>query len=191
LASGKKGARRHRAWIVFEDESGFSLTPPVRQTWAPRGCTPVLRHRFNWKRVSAAAAVCYRWDGQRARLYFHTRSGAYNDNALIDFVGELRCHFRGDRVVLLWDGLASHWSRAMRAFLDTQRSWLAVERMPAYAPELNPVEGVWSNLKGGPLANRAEETIEATMRIAEGGIRAVRRDQQLLFGFLAQTGLSL
>ena len=99
MASHKKGARRRRAWIVFEDESGFSLTPPLRQTWAPRGRTPVVHHRFNWKRVSAASAICYRWDGRRARLYFQTQPGAYNDATLVEFLKELRRHFRGDKVV--------------------------------------------------------------------------------------------
>jgi hypothetical protein len=75
----RKGALRERRWIVFEDESGFSLTPPLRQTWAPRGRTPVVHHRFNWKRVSATSALCYLWDGERARLYFQTHPGTYND----------------------------------------------------------------------------------------------------------------
>jgi DDE superfamily endonuclease len=141
--------------------------------------------------VSAASALCYRWDGRRARLYFHTHPGAYRDHSLIDFIRELRPHFRDEQVVLLWDGLGSHWSRTMQAFLVTQRSWLTVERMPAYAPELNPVEGVWSNLKGGPLANRDDDTIEGTVAVATEGIRQVRSDQRLLFGFLAQTGLTL
>jgi transposase len=113
------------------------------------------------------------------------------DHSLIEFICELRPHFRGQQVVLLWDGLGSHRSRVMQAFLATQRSWLTAERMPAYAPELNPVEGVWSNLKGGPLANRDYDTIEATVEVAGEGVRKVRRDQRLLFGFLAQTGLSL
>ena len=68
VAADKKSVCRKRAWIVFEDESGASLTPVVRRTWAPRGQTPVLRHPFNWKRISMAAALAYRWDGKRARL---------------------------------------------------------------------------------------------------------------------------
>jgi hypothetical protein len=151
----------------------------------------VVRHRFNWKRVSAASALCYRWDGGRARLYFHTHPGAYRDHSLIEFIRELRPHFRGEQVVLLWNGLNSHWSQVMQAFLATQRSWLTVERMPAYAPELNPVEGVWSNLKGGPLANRDDDSIDAAVEVAGQGVRKLRRDQRLLFGFLGQTGLSL
>ena len=61
--------RRRGAWIVFLDESGVSFTPPVRRTWAPRGRTPVLRHRQrHWARLSMAAMCCYRPDGGRARL---------------------------------------------------------------------------------------------------------------------------
>jgi DDE superfamily endonuclease len=48
---------------------------------------------------------------------------------------------------LLGDGLSSHWSHRMRTHMDTRRDWLTVERLPAYAPELNPVEFLWANLK--------------------------------------------
>src|SRR6266576_3875113 len=82
LASVEKRARRQNALIVFEDESGVSLLPSVRATWAPRGCTPVLRHRFNWKRLSLAGALAYEPDGSDAHLVFELRPGAYNDEIL-------------------------------------------------------------------------------------------------------------
>jgi hypothetical protein len=53
----KANARRRRACLVFLDESGVSLLPNVRRTWAPRGRPPLLRHHFNWKRASMAAAL--------------------------------------------------------------------------------------------------------------------------------------
>ena len=77
LASGKKNARRQRAWLVFEDESGISQVPVVRRTWAPRGETPVLTHPFNWQRLSVAVALAFRWDGRHPRLFFQTRRGTY------------------------------------------------------------------------------------------------------------------
>ena len=67
VAADKKSARRRGAWIVFQDESGFSLLPPVRATWAPTGQTPVLRHRFSWTRLSMSGALAYRPDGSRDR----------------------------------------------------------------------------------------------------------------------------
>ncbi len=164
----------------------------MRTTWAPKGKTPVLVHRHrNWQRISVAAAVCYRWDGQRARLYFDLRPGSYNDQGLIEFLRNVRRHFRGQRVLLLWDGLPAHRSRAMHDYLASQAHWLLqVERLPAYAPELNPVEGLWANLKGTELANRCDLQINQTIDAAQSGAERIRSNQQLLFGFLGQTGLS-
>jgi len=191
LAPGKKNARRRGAWIVFCDESGISLTPPVRRTWAPRGKTPVLRCPFNWKRASMAAALAYRPDGSAARLVFQIRPGAYNDAALIEFLAQLRRQLKGERVALLWDGLPSHRSKTMAAFIASQRSWLTVERLPAYAPELNPVEALWGNLKGQELANRPCDTLDEVVEATRAGVVRIRRRRSLAFAFLRQTGLRL
>jgi hypothetical protein len=152
-------ARARNAWIGFQDESGFSLLPSVRSTWAPKGQTPVLTHRFNWKRLSMSAALCFRPDGSDASLVFGMQAGSYNDESIMEFLTELHRHLDGDKVTLIWDGLPSHRSRAMQAFLRKQRRWLVVERLPGYAPDLNPVEQVWGNLKGGELANLCLDTI--------------------------------
>jgi hypothetical protein len=87
LARSKKNARRQRAWLLFEDESGLSTQPVVRRTWAPRGETPVVIHPFRyWERLSVAAALAFRWDGRRSRLFFQTRPTPYTTAALIGFL---------------------------------------------------------------------------------------------------------
>jgi hypothetical protein len=117
----------------------------VRRTWSVRGRTPVLCHRMAWKRASMAAALGYRLgpdaDGAMpARLCFHLQPDSYDTDSLIKVLEQLAAFYAGQKVVLLWDGLSSHWSHRMRAHLDTQRDWLTVGWLPAYAPELNPVE---------------------------------------------------
>lgn len=190
MARRKKNARRRKAWIVFQDESGVSERPSVRRTWAPRGQTPVLIHAFNWGKISVAAALAYRWDGQRSRLYFQTRSGSYGADSLITFLKHLRRHFRGQQVILVWDGLPAHKSCTMKAYLQTQRHWLREERLPGYAPDLNPVETLWSNIKGQELANRCSANLaEADAAVHQGMTRA-RQSQQLAFAFLDHAGLS-
>jgi hypothetical protein len=62
--------------LVFWDESGASLLPVTRRTWAPRGVTPVIRHHFNWKRASMAVGLCYGSRGGGAALAFHRQPGA-------------------------------------------------------------------------------------------------------------------
>src|SRR5262249_32461328 len=152
----------------------ISLLPPVRATWAPRGHTPVLRHRFSWKRLSMAAAIAYAPDRSDARIMFQTRPGAYNDESLITFLGALHDELAGAKVTLIWDGLPSHRSRRMQTWIRAQRRWLVVERLPGYAPDLNPVEALWGNIKGTELANLCADGIGATAQAAHTGIDRVR-----------------
>jgi transposase len=100
-----------------------------------------------------AAALGYWPDGTAARLCFHLQQPSYNTDTLIGVLEQLAGFYAGQRVVLIWDGLSAHWSHRMRAWLDSQHDWLTVERLPAYAPELNPVEYLWANLKDLELAN--------------------------------------
>jgi transposase len=177
---------------VFEDESGVSQQPVVRRTWAPRGQTPCLRHTgANWKRLSIAAALAFRWDGRRTRLYFQTRPGTYTDGTLIEFLRALKQHFRGQRVVLIWDGLGAHKSRRMQRYLVTQQSWLHVERLPAYAPDLNPVELLWGNLKARELANCCPADVLTLRRPIRVGCQRIRRHPRLAHAFLRHVGLEL
>jgi transposase len=163
----------------------------VRRTWAPRGRPPVLVHPFNWKKASMAAALCYGVRGGGAQLAFHVRAGSYDTDSLIQVLEGLRRFLGGEKATLLWDGLPSHRSRAMRDWLNTQRSWLVVEQLPAYAPELNPVEGLWSSLKAAELANLTSLTLAEVIDQAHRGIERVRRAPHLAYSFLRHTGLSV
>jgi DDE superfamily endonuclease len=110
---------------------------------------------------------------------------------LIGVLDQLAAFYAGQRVVLIWDGLSAHWSTKMRAWLDSQRDWLCAERLPAYAPELNPVEGLWANLKDLELANLPTTTLVEVADAAHQGIQRVCKHEGLVVGFLAHTGLTL
>jgi hypothetical protein len=79
----------------------------------------------------------------------------------------------------------------MRAWIRTQRSWLVVERLSGYAPELNPVEGLWSSLKTVELANLTGPTLAEVIDQASRGIDRVRHTPHLAYSFLRRTGLSV
>jgi hypothetical protein len=151
----------------------------------------VLTHPFNWKRASMAAALCYGVRGGGAQLAFHVQAGNYDTDSLIGVLGQLRKFLDGEKATLLWDGLPAHRSRAMRAWLRTQRSWLVVERLPAYAPDLNPVEGLWSSLKAVELANLTGPTLGEVLAQAHRGIQRIRTTPHLAYSFLRHTGLSV
>jgi hypothetical protein len=120
----------------------------------------VLRHRFSWKRLSMSAAVGYAPDGSDAWLVFNMRPGAYNQDSLIEFLEDLHAHLGGNKITLIWDGLPSHRSQVMKAWIAEQRSWLVVEQLPAYGHDLNPVELIWgiSNRASLPTCARTSST---------------------------------
>ena len=132
----------------------------------------------------------YRWDGRRSRLYFQTMEGSYNSETLIKFLKDLKRHLRGQRAILVWDGLPAHKSRAMKAYLLEQRGWLTVEKLPGYAPDLNPVELLWGNVKGKELANRCAKDLAELDTAVRNGMARVRKSATLANSFLQHAGLS-
>jgi putative transposase len=140
--------------------------------------------------MSICAAIGYRWDGRRSRLFFQTRQGSYNTESLIAFLDELKRHLRHQKAILVWDGLPAHKSHVMQKYLLSQRGWLTVERLPGYAPDLNPIETMWGNIKGQELANRCAQDLAELDRAVHGGLVRVRRSRTLAFSFLKHAGLS-
>ncbi len=128
--------------------------------------------------------------GRRARLCFDLRPGSYDTEALIAVLEQLKAFYEGEQVVLVWDGLSAHWSRAMRAWVNGQ-DWLTLERLPAYALELNPVEMLWPAIKTRELANVAGDHLVDVADAAERGINRICEDDRLPWSFLAHTGLEI
>ena len=153
LAAHPKKVAEDRAHLVLIDESGLLLNPLVRRSWALKGKTPVIGgdggHR---KKVSVIGAVSVSPAARRLGLYFATLpDGYFTAEAVVRFLRDLLKHLRG-KVVVVWDGGPNHKGPLIRAFLRRNKR-LTLERLPAYAPDLNPVEVVWSWLKYGQLAN--------------------------------------
>ena len=135
------------------------------------------------------AMLCYRPDGSAARLLVGFHRGSYDTATLVKVLTGLHAFLGGAPVNLIWDNRKAHKSTAMGEFLADQDG-LGVDYLPASAPELNPVEGLWANLKGGELANRCCQTAEEVIATAQVGMIGVRRDRQLPLSFLRHTGLT-
>jgi transposase len=112
--------------------------------------------------------LCYRPDGSAARLLVGFHRGSYDSATLVEALTGLHAFLGGGPVNLVWDNLKAHKSTAMGEFLADQ-DWLGVDYLPADAPALNPVEGLWANLKGGELANRCCQTAEEVIATAQDG----------------------
>ena len=188
MAPGKKGALDLGAHLVFVDESGFMLTPTVVRTWAPCGQTPVLRHSQRHDRISVISGISVSPWRYRVGLYYPWHHHNIRGAEAVAFLRHLLRHLRG-HVILIWDNLGVHKGAEVQR-LCCRVPRLHLEYLPAYAPELNPDEGVW-RLARGRLANGApvDRFDLALSLITE--LEGLRRSPDRLWSCIAHSGLTL
>lgn len=170
--------------IVFVDECGFSQKAATRKTWAPRGETPVVQMSFNWDKLSVIGGISLK------SVYFQIHEESVKSGQVVEFLKHLRRYVKG-RLLVVWDGLAAHRSKVVRSYLATTEGKIWVERLPAYAPELNPIEYLWGNVKCGDMANFSPKELWELSNAARDAIMRKRRRPNLLRAFWVQTGLDL
>ncbi|MEU1879526.1 transposase [Streptosporangium sp. NPDC020072] len=196
MAADKKTAAALDGWICFEDEAGQILRPPRGRTWARRGHTPVATVSGKGSgRVSITGMICLK-AGHRSRMIYRVRlhrgrKGERRSFAERDYAALLDAAHQqlGGSIVLVWDNLNTHLSHAMRSYIAA-RDWLTVYRLPAYAFELNPVEGIWASMKHG-LGNLLVDGLDALNATIKTRLKRMQYRPDLIDGFFAETGLAL
>jgi putative transposase len=197
LGEGTRLAAATGAWICFEDEAGQNLRPPKARTWGRRGRTPVARVSGKGSgRVSVAGLACLK-PGQPGRFFFRLRlhrgrKGERRSMSEADYAALVTAAHRtlNAPVILIWDNLNTHRSAARRTLAAAQASWLTIIPLPAYAPDLNPVEGAWSSMKSS-LGNLAAGTVDHLAATMRNRLRRIQHQPALITAFLGQTGLTL
>jgi transposase len=178
VARHQKGAEAKQQTILFLDESGFYPLPSVVRTYAPMGQTPILREWCTRDHLSAISAI-----SPEGKLYFHSQDRAFNSDDVVAFLEHLLREV-SDRMVIIWDGAPIHRSQTIKEFLTNGAAQhIHLERLPAYAPELNPDEGLWQQLKGVELRNVCCFTVSHLRRELRDAVKRVRRKSRLIQGF--------
>ena len=188
LEEGKKNSARLGAHMVFCDESGFMLTPTVRRTWAPRGCTPLIRHHYCNDRLSVISGISVSPTRRLLGLFGMFFWDNIAQEEVVAFLVEVLRHLRGHVIALLDNGNI-HRGAPLR---DLCRRYprLHVEYFPSYAPDLNPDEGIWALLKG-KLANGRPDNLNELAHRLQKEFRNVAQSQPSLRGCIRHSGLSI
>jgi transposase len=142
----------------------------------------VLQYSFNWKTLSAMAGVTW-WN-----FYFRLYPGSIRSPQVVQFLGHLMRHIPKDMLVI-WDGLKSHRSRLVKDFVAQQNGRMELEYLPAYAPELNPVEYLWGYWKQHELPNFCPKTFTELSHHAVRALNRMRRRPRLITAFWKQAEL--
>jgi transposase len=184
VARHQQGAQAQQQTILFVDESGFYPLPSVVRTDAPIGQTPMLRAWWTRDHLSAISAV-----SPEGKLYFHGQDGAINSADVVAFLEHLLREVSG-RMIIIWDGAPMHRSQVIKEFLANGAAQrMHLERLPAYAPELNPDEGVWQQLKGVEWRNLCGFDLHHLWNELRTAVKRVRRKPRILKGCFAGAGL--
>lgn len=179
-------ARRERKTLVFIDESGFYLLPGVVKTYASRGQTPVLRKWQSRDPLSVMAGVT-----PEGHVYSLVRQESLKGFQTIVFIEHL-LHVVGERLWLIWDGSPIHRRAVVQEYLTSSvAAHVKVEFLPAYAPDLNPVEWMWNQLKNVELRNLECRDLEDLHYEFHLALERLRQKPRIILSFFEGAQLSL
>jgi transposase len=148
------------------------------RTYAPVGQTPILREWCTRDHLSAISAI-----SPEGKLYFHSQDRALDSADVVAFLEHLLREVPG-RMVIIWDGAPIHRSQVIKEYLANGAApRLHLERLPACAPELNPGEGLWQQLKGVELRNLCCFNIPHLTHELRDAVKRVRRKARLIKSF--------
>jgi transposase len=170
--------------LVFVDESGFYPLPMVVRTYAPIGQTPILRHLLTYAHLSAISAIT-----PQGKLYTMVKGRSIKGPDVVRFLKHLLRHIPG-KLLIVWDGATIHRCKVVKAFLAngaTER--IHLERLPGYAPELNPDEGIWNYLKRVELKNVVCRDVAHLRDELQKAVARLRHKASVIRGCITHTGL--
>ena len=169
---------------MFVDEAGFYQLPAAVRTWAPRGQTPVLRAPLNYDNLSAISGIT-----QAGKLYMRVFEQSISGEKVVGFLRHVLREISG-KLTIVWDRLPAHRGQTVKEFLAEGASRrLQLERLPGYAPDLNPDEGVWNWLKNVEMKNlccRGLDHLKTELRKAK---ERLRHKTQIIKSFFREVGL--
>lgn len=155
---------------MFQDEARFGRISDIRKCWAPYPirplCHAMLTHEYTY--AYGAVDVC---TGELDSLILpHV-----NTQCMQVFVDELSQRYPDERIVMVMDGAGWHRSHALKAPNN-----IYLLKLPPYAPELNPIEHVWDELREKFFHNRVFESLDALEDQLALGLMALEKDPERL-----------
>ena len=172
--------------MVFVDESAFYLLPMAVHTYAPRGQTPVLRVPLSYDHLSAIGGIT-----PKGRIFMQIQDHSYKGPDVVRFLQLLLREIRG-KILVIWDGASIHRCKAIKNFMSKGGAHrIHLEQLPAYAPELNPQEGIWNLLKRVELKNVCCQNLQQVRQELVHAKERLRHRKSTLSQCYAHAGYSL
>jgi hypothetical protein len=134
-------ARKSKSYLLFEDESSFTLWGSLSYTWSRKGVQPVLKTAGKRKSYKMFGLIDY-FSG---KFFYQGTEGKLNSDSYIDFLKHVKSKTRKP-LTIVHDCAGYHTSSEVTDFIDTEPRITAF-RLPAFSPDFNPIEKLWKKVK--------------------------------------------
>jgi transposase len=173
----KKRAKRRAADVFFLDEAGIRSDGPLDRTWGAKGETPIVPTSGQRQSVNAISAV-----NAQGAFWYSVYTGRFNAGRFVEF---LRAFMRTRRrpVFLVVDGHPAHRAKMVSTYTQSTRGKLELHFLPGYAPELNPDEFVWSNLRSKGTCKKPLKKNESLRKRVAEDLASIKKDKALVSSF--------
>jgi transposase len=173
----KKRAKRCGADIFFLDEAGIRSDGPLDRTWGAKGETPVVPTSGQRQSVNAISAV-----NARGAFWYSVYTGRFNAGRFVEFLRAF-LRTRPRRVFLVVDGHPAHRAKMVNRYTESTKGKLELYFLPGYAPELNPDEFAWSNLRSKGTSKKPLKKNESLRKRVEKDLASIKKDKPLVRSF--------
>jgi len=161
--------------VMFQDEARFGRISDTRRCWCPKPTRPMCKAMVTQEYTYAYAAVSVS-DGVLDSLILpHV-----NSDCMQIFLDEISNRHPADRIVMVLDGAG--WHKAGALSVPENMRLLS---LPPYAPELNPVEHLWDELREKSFGNLVFDSIDALENHLEASLLAMERDKARINSIVA------
>ena len=142
----------------------------------------MLFESFNWKSLPVIGGLSLR------RFCFQIHTGSIKSAQVVGFIKHLLSHLKR-RILIIWDGAAIHRSKEVQTYIASTKGKVLAGRLPPYAPELNPVEYMWADLKSHEIANLIATGAWELSFEATAALRKMRRRPSIIAACFTQAEL--
>lgn len=171
---------------MWVDESAFYLLPAAVRTYAPRGETPLLHVPLSYDHLSAISGMT-----PVGQLLMQVQERAFNGTDVVEFLQHLLRHLPG-QLLVIWDGAPIHRGQVVQRYLTQEgAARIVLERLPGYAPDLNPDDGIWQYLKQVELKNICCQTLTELRHELRLATARLRQKPDIIKACIAHCGLQL
>ena len=166
--------------MLFADEASFRQDPTLHQTWARRGCQPLVptTGQRNTQKVFGAVDI------RRPRVEFVVGEAMFNGQTYTAFLNSLAHRYRRQEVFLVQDNAPYHDGPEVQAWLGEYGYRFHLVSLPKYSPDLNAEERIWHHVRVSATHNRYFPTKQEFVGTLSGKLKDIAENPDQIAGYM-------